>query len=96
VFTEEIVFVPAGGVGCAPATGAAEDDGWLLAMTFDGATKTSTLIILDAADVASGPVARVRLSHAVPHGLHGDWTDVVYGPASEVAWDAPSDVEEGE
>jgi all-trans-8'-apo-beta-carotenal 15,15'-oxygenase len=93
VFVEEIVFVPADTAGGGAA--GAEDDGWLAAMTFDAATKTSSLVILDAADVASGPIARVRLSHAVPHGLHGDWTDVVYGPGSEVAY-APSDVEEEE
>ena len=91
VFTEEVVFVPTGGL--AGPGGAAEDDGWLLAMTFDAATKTSSLVILDAADVGAGPVAKVKLTHAIPHGLHGDWTDVVYGPGSEVAY-APSDAEE--
>jgi all-trans-8'-apo-beta-carotenal 15,15'-oxygenase len=91
VFTEEVVFVPSGGIG-GPG-GPAEDDGWLLAMTFDAGTGTSSLVILDAAAVSAGPVARVRLTHAVPHGLHGDWTDVVYGPGSEVAY-APSDAEE--
>jgi all-trans-8'-apo-beta-carotenal 15,15'-oxygenase len=91
VFAEEVVFVPVGGVG-GPG-GAAEDDGWLLAMTFDAATNTSALVILDAAAVSAGPVARVKLSHGVPHGLHGDWTDVMYGPGSEVTY-APSDAEE--
>ena len=65
-FTEEIVFVPG------PAGAADELDGHLLAMVFDAATATSALYILDARDVAAGPVAVVRLSHHVPHGLHGD------------------------
>jgi all-trans-8'-apo-beta-carotenal 15,15'-oxygenase len=31
----------------------------------------SSLVVLDGADVAAGPVARVWLNHRIPHGLHG-------------------------
>lgn len=38
--------------------------------------------ILDAADIAKGPIARVHLTHHVPHGLHGSYSETYFGPSS--------------
>ena len=45
-----------------------EDDGWLLAPVFRSASMTTDLVILDAADVAAGPVATIHLPHHIPIG----------------------------
>jgi carotenoid cleavage dioxygenase-like enzyme len=52
---------------------AAEDDGWLMTFVHDAATDRSELLVLPAADPASGPVARVLLPTRVPAGFHGNW-----------------------
>jgi carotenoid cleavage dioxygenase-like enzyme len=53
--------------------GAAEDDGWLMALVHDRATDRSELVVLPAADPADRPVARVLLPTRVPNGFHGSW-----------------------
>jgi carotenoid cleavage dioxygenase len=50
-----------------------EGQGFLLTNVYDEARETSHLAILDAGDVASGPVARVHLAHGMPVGFHGSW-----------------------
>jgi all-trans-8'-apo-beta-carotenal 15,15'-oxygenase len=50
---------------------AAEDDGWVLVLVWNGARCASDLVILDAASMAE--VAVLELPLAVPHGLHGSW-----------------------
>lgn len=62
----EWLFVPA-------EDGRAEDEGWLLAYVHDEATATSELAVLDATDVAGGPVATVPLPQRVPYGFHATW-----------------------
>lgn len=52
---------------------AAEGDGWLLAVQFRSATACSDLVVLDAQDIAKGPVARVSLPCRVPDGFHGSF-----------------------
>ena len=52
---------------------AGEGEGWLLAFVYDHATNESTLAILEALDVASGPIAEVRLPQRVPYGFHAVW-----------------------
>ena len=61
----EAVFVPA------PSGGEAE--GWYLAFVYDPGRDSSDLVILDAADFAGDPVARIRLPRRVPYGFHGNW-----------------------
>jgi carotenoid cleavage dioxygenase-like enzyme len=39
----------------------------------DGASRATELRVLDAADLAAPPVARVPLPHVVPLGFHGNW-----------------------
>ncbi|MEM7591792.1 MAG: carotenoid oxygenase family protein, partial [Cyanobacteria bacterium P01_A01_bin.83] len=36
---------------------------------------TSELVVIDAQNVASEPVARVLIPQRVPYGFHGAWID---------------------
>ncbi|MET0900957.1 MAG: carotenoid oxygenase family protein [Mycobacterium sp.] len=63
----EAVFVPS-------ATGPAdESNGYYLGYVYDPTRDGSDLVILDAADFAGDPVARIRLPRRVPYGFHGNW-----------------------
>ncbi len=67
-FGSEVVFVPnpaaAGGIAAN-----SEDDGWLVTiLTKDG--EASKAVVVDAADVAAGPIASVTLPQQVPIGFH--------------------------
>ncbi|MEZ5142678.1 MAG: carotenoid oxygenase family protein [Acidimicrobiales bacterium] len=68
---------PHGHVGetvfAADPDGTAEDDGWLLNIVYDDQRDTSDLVVLDARDVAAGPVATVHLPRRVPFGFHANW-----------------------
>ncbi len=52
---------------------APEGDGWVLSFTHDTATDESCLVIVDAQDFASPPVATIHLPRRVPYGAHGSW-----------------------
>jgi carotenoid cleavage dioxygenase-like enzyme len=60
----EFLFVP---------TGRGEDHGYLLSYVFDSARHAGSVVILDARDVAAGPVATVALPARVPYGFHAAW-----------------------
>jgi carotenoid cleavage dioxygenase len=64
----EPVFVPRSDV---------EGDGWLLAVAWRAREEASDLVVLEAHDVARGPVATVRLPQRVPFGFHGNWLAAV-------------------
>ena len=51
----------------------AEDDGWVLDLVWNGARRASDLVILDASDLSEVTVLELPL--AVPHGLHGSWSE---------------------
>ena len=53
--------------------GTAEDDGWLVSFVHDEVEQRSEVVVLDAADLAAGPVARVLLPARVPIGFHATW-----------------------
>lgn len=53
--------------------GADEGDGWLLNAVYDAATDRTDVCVLDAQDIAAGPIARVHLSHRMPFGFHANW-----------------------
>lgn len=53
------------------ATG--EDDGWLLSVEYQVEEHTSRLVILDAKDLESGPIATAQLTHHIPQGFHGSF-----------------------
>ena len=72
-FMGEPVFVPY-------PQGTAEDEGWVLCLTYNAARQCSDLIILAAQNIAAGPVARLKLKHHVPYGLHGSFTSSYFGP----------------
>lgn len=60
----------------------AEDDGYILSVLYNGQTKESEMIILQANNIAAGPVARVPMGMSIPHGLFGCFTD-----AEEARWE---------
>jgi carotenoid cleavage dioxygenase-like enzyme len=62
----EPVFVPR-------AADAAEGEGWLLSVAFRGRESVSELLVLDAQNVAAGPVASALLPRRVPYGFHGNF-----------------------
>lgn len=70
----------------APRPGAtAEGDGWILACVHRGASDTTDVVILDAIDIAAGPVATVHLPRRIPAGFHGIWLADRAAPTVE-AW----------
>jgi carotenoid cleavage dioxygenase-like enzyme len=46
---------------------------WVLTYVYDHARDGSDLAVFAADDIASGPVARVRLPRRVPYGFHATW-----------------------
>jgi carotenoid cleavage dioxygenase len=62
----EGVFVPA-------ANDAGEDEGFVIAYVYDEGRNRSDLVILDAHEFASAPLAIVHLPQRVPFGFHGNW-----------------------
>lgn len=55
------------------AGGTSEDDGWIMTVVYDANENRSDLVLLDAQDIASRPVATVKLPVRIPHGFHGNW-----------------------
>lgn len=51
-----------------------EDDGWLLVTTQDGVNNIASLMVLDARDLAAGPVYTGKLRHHLPLTFHGSYT----------------------
>jgi carotenoid cleavage dioxygenase len=74
---ETRTFGPAAGVGepvfVPRHPGAAEDDGWVLCLAYDGERNASDFYVLDAANIAGEPAAVVRIPHRIPYGFHGNW-----------------------
>ena len=50
---------------------AAEDDGVLMGLVYDGNREASDLVLLDAGTLDT--VAEVHLPVRVPYGFHGNW-----------------------
>ena len=51
----------------------AEDDGYLLAFKHAHDCSSASFVVLDAQDIARGPIAEVPLPQRVPYGFHGNW-----------------------
>ena len=66
VFLSETVMAPRHG-------SAAEDDGYLVTFTTDMNADESYCMILDAADPAADPVAKIRLPERISSGTHATW-----------------------
>ena len=62
-------------------TGLVEDEGWILALCYDAAAHCSELVVLDAQNIEAGPIAILPLRKTIPHGLHGNWNDIYFGPS---------------
>lgn len=62
----EAAFVPS-------APDAAEDDGYLMALTLDPVRDATDLVIIASQDFNGEPVATVHLPVRVPLGFHGTW-----------------------
>ena len=65
-FVSEPVFVPRG-------ADAPEGHGFLLAVAYRAAELRSDLLVLDAENIADGPLATAQLQTRVPFGFHGNW-----------------------
>ena len=50
-----------------------EDDGYLVSFVTDERDGTSVVEVLDASDIAAGPVATITLPQRVPLGFHATW-----------------------
>ena len=62
----EPVFVPT-------SDDSSEDDGYIMAYTYDKVEDTSDVIIVHAQDFTAKPVATIHLPQRVPFGFHGNW-----------------------
>jgi carotenoid cleavage dioxygenase-like enzyme len=60
-----------GGQGLATS----EDDGYLVTFLIDENTGTSECAILDASDIAKGPICRLALPHKICSGTHSVWVE---------------------
>jgi carotenoid cleavage dioxygenase-like enzyme len=63
VFGSETPFAPRRAAG-------PEDDGYLVTFTTDMVNDRSECLVLDAADITAGPIARVRLPERISSGTH--------------------------
>ncbi|MDH5171194.1 MAG: carotenoid oxygenase family protein [Gammaproteobacteria bacterium] len=69
-YTSETLFAPG-------SRASSEDDGYLLSFVYDAATHLTEIVILDARN-PEDEIAAVKLSHHVPFGFHGHFTDQVF------------------
>lgn len=58
-----------------PADPDGEDDGYVLSFVTDLNADRSECVVLDARDLAAGPVARILLPHRIASGTHACWAD---------------------
>jgi carotenoid cleavage dioxygenase-like enzyme len=60
----------------APRIGAVdEDDGYLVSFVIDENRGTSECVLIDAKELAAGPVCRIALPHKISSGTHSVWAD---------------------
>ncbi|MFS8808300.1 carotenoid oxygenase family protein, partial [Synechococcus sp. R6-10] len=80
--TQQYSFAPRGFVGepvfIPDPEDQGEEAGWIVTVVFDAASQRSQVVILEAADLTAGPVARIPLRHHIPYGLHGSFTPQVW------------------
>ena len=62
----EPIFVP-------KSPDADEGVGYVIALGYLGEENRSDLMIFDAENISSGPIARAMLPHRIPYGFHGNW-----------------------
>ena len=83
-FGSESPMAPCHDAGTGPDD---EDDGYVVSFVTDMNTDRSECVVLDARDIAAGPVARILLPHRISSGTHSCWAD-----ASEIRsdWQVPA------
>eukprot|EP00562_Extubocellulus_spinifer_P031877 CAMPEP_0178711932 /NCGR_PEP_ID=MMETSP0699-20121125/18611_1 /TAXON_ID=265572 /ORGANISM="Extubocellulus spinifer, Strain CCMP396" /LENGTH=656 /DNA_ID=CAMNT_0020360647 /DNA_START=192 /DNA_END=2162 /DNA_ORIENTATION=- len=64
-------------------TGNGEDEGYILSVLYNGRTNESEIVVLDALNIEAGPVSRVPLGIAIPHGYYG-----CFSATEETGWTA--------
>ncbi|HYG26212.1 MAG TPA: carotenoid oxygenase family protein [Caulobacteraceae bacterium] len=65
-YVSEPVFTPR-------SASAEEGDGWITAVVYRGEEDVSEFVVLEAQDVAAGPIASAKMPRRVPFGFHGNW-----------------------
>ena len=50
-----------------------EDEGYVMLFVYYKNNNKSDFVILDAQNFTGKPLAKIKLSRRVPHGLHGSW-----------------------
>jgi carotenoid cleavage dioxygenase-like enzyme len=69
----------------APRVGAVdEDDGYLVSFITDMDADLSECVLIDAKDLAAGPVCRIRLPHRISSGTHATWAPAAALSAGQV------------
>jgi len=58
-----------------------EDDGYILSILYNGRTKKSEIVVVDAKDISTGPISRISLGFCVPPGLFG-----FFASSEEAVW----------
>ena len=61
---------------------APEGDGYIVVVVDNVVSNLSDLVMLDAQDIAKGPLARIKLPFRLRAGLHGTWVDVSQLPSA--------------
>lgn len=61
-----------------------EDHGYVVSILYNGQREESEIIVLAANNIGAGPISRISLGFAIPHGLFG-----CFGATEEATW--PSD-----
>ena len=72
----EPVFIPR--LGYRSSRAGDEDDGFVIVQLYVPEKHVTEFCLLDAKDLGSGPLARVKLKHHVPYGFHGTFTPEVF------------------
>lgn len=62
----EPIFVPR-------SSDAPEESGYVLSVVYREMERRSDLVVLDAENLSSAPLATIKLPHRVPSGFHGNW-----------------------
>jgi carotenoid cleavage dioxygenase len=83
-FGSESPMAPCHDAGTGPDD---EDDGYVVSFVTDMKADRSECVVLDARNLAGGPVARILLPHRISSGTHACWAD-----ASEIRsdWQMPA------
>ncbi|GJD11426.1 Apocarotenoid-15,15'-oxygenase [Galdieria sulphuraria] len=76
-FAVEPIFIPKEGFSSKREL-SSEDEGYLITLVYDGKRNRSYYAILDAQRVQNGPICTIQLPIAIPHGLHGMWSDELF------------------